>query len=660
MFYTEMDWAMDTEVYPNIIICQFIHMLSDERKMYGAIKANKQGVVYDKWFTQDEQGKLTATSSSYFMDFLNGKRLIGYNSAGFDNIILNSMIQGIRANKGVIDSTYEWGQRVIKYTSPYSMPKSVQKEAFSLRYPREDDNIPYLYIDLARVITGNGGRFPSLKAIGIAMKWPTLQDLPLDPKQPVPIDKLQLLIDYGWNDVEITKRLGLELETPPDPKDDGEITLRSNIADYFGTDLYATLNASRSKLTNIIFEQQYASRFGELKIEQEYIDRKQSTPINVEDIIAPNIAFRDSKLCGFLDKLRNGVIMPGERKALSYQVEHGGVVYQLGVGGLHSVDGPGIFKSTERHVIIDADVTSYYPYIILKLKLAPEHLNAEEFIIVLESIVDERVEAKAQGNMVKANGLKITINGATGKFNSVYWKLYDPVVYYSMTLNGQLYLLMLAEMIGEMGGTVLSANTDGVTARIPVDKMDDYYAVCKRWEELTQFNLEYATYLTYARRDVNNYIAVTDKGKIKEKGIFVNKPGYDQSHNALVVRRAVRQYIVDGTPLSKTVREGDVYDYMYSQTVGKQFDVYWRSTHSDDTGIQRKARYYVVKPCTGVNYGSVVKIHKEKGTETSLLAGKSVYLANDVTDNMPEPDYDYYEGKARKLLLDVIGQPRLL
>ena len=79
-----------------------------------------------------------------------------------------------------------------------------------------------------------------------------------------------------------------------------------------------------------------------------------------------------------------------------------------------------------------------------------------------------------------------------------------------ITLNGQLSLMMLYEMICERIPEAfgLLQNTDGVEIRIPRNKQELYLEICKEWEEMTQLNLEHDTYQKLILGDVNNYIAV--------------------------------------------------------------------------------------------------------------------------------------------------------
>ena len=64
---------------------------------------------------------------------------------------------------------------------------------------------------------------------------------------------------------------------------------------------------------------------------------------------------------------------------------------------------------------------SYYPTLTKNMKVAPKHLDQEAFIEVTVIMMNERLEAKAAGDTVKANSLKITIN--VGMFGEGFAKV---------------------------------------------------------------------------------------------------------------------------------------------------------------------------------------------------------------------------------------------
>jgi hypothetical protein len=79
-----------------------------------------------------------------------------------------------------------------------------------------------------------------------------------------------------------------------------------------------------------------------------------------------------------------------------------------------------------------------------------------------------------------------------------------------ITINGQLSLMMLYEMISEgiPESVPLMQNTDGVEFMIPEKDQEKYLEICKEWEKLTQLSLEHDQYQKMVIKDVNNYLAV--------------------------------------------------------------------------------------------------------------------------------------------------------
>lgn len=89
------------------------------------------------------------------------------------------------------------------------------------------------------------------------------------------------------------------------------------------------------------------------------------------------------------------------------------------MGGLHSVNTPEKFEKRDNILILDDDVSSLYPSIIIQNNIYPKHLGPE-FVEVYKQIRDERIEAKHNGNKLKNETLKLAINGLTGNLQSEY------------------------------------------------------------------------------------------------------------------------------------------------------------------------------------------------------------------------------------------------
>lgn len=80
---------------------------------------------------------------------------------------------------------------------------------------------------------------------------------------------------------------------------------------------------------------------------------------------------------------------------------------------------PERFEPDENTLLLDDDVASLYPSIIIQNNVYPKHLGPE-FVQVYKQIRDERIEAKRNGNKIKNETLKLAINGLTGNLQSEF------------------------------------------------------------------------------------------------------------------------------------------------------------------------------------------------------------------------------------------------
>jgi hypothetical protein len=243
---------------------------------------------------------------------------------------------------------------------------------------------------------------------------------------------------------------------------------------------------------------------------------------------------------------------PIEPPALEGQtVKMGAGVYRLGIGGLHSSETCIAHLADDEMMLMDVDVTSYYPSIILQCGLSPKHLG-EPFLKVYRNIFTTRVAAKKAGNSTVEKVLKIVLNGSFGKFGSKYSVIYSPDLMIQVTVTGQLALLMLIEALELDGISVASANTDGIVLKFRRSRLEDVRAHIKRWEQATGFAMEETHYRALYSRDVNNYIAVKLKGGTKGKGDFADI-SISKNPSEAICNEAVVAFLEHGIPLAQTI-----------------------------------------------------------------------------------------------------------
>lgn len=459
------------------------------------------------------------------------------------------------------------------------------------------------HVDLIEVAPG----MVSLKIYNGRLHGKRMQDLPIDPSEHITPEMRPRLVEYCLNDLDSTILLLDDLK--------GEIDLRTDMGKEYGVDLRSKSDA---QIAEAVIKQALE------KIKGDRISRPDFPYDYTFKYIPPKfLSFRTPQMQEAFEAVKdarfaigNGgsVQMPKALESLKIKIGKG--IYRMGIGGLHSSEKTAAHETDDDCVLVDSDVASYYPNIVMECGLYPEHLG-EDFLKVYKRIVQRRLAAKKAGDKVTDLSLKICINGAFGKFGNQWSILYSPNLLIQVTVTGQLALLMLIEYFELAGIPVVSANTDGVVCKCPRDKYDTMKAIIQGWEFDTGFTMESTEYRGLYSRDVNNYIAIKTDGKAKQKGVyaFVGSKGkaIEKNPTNYVCIDAVTAYLSEGTPIEKTIREckdirrfvtirsvkgGGIYDGEY---LGKAVRWYYstdsRGTITYRTSGNKVPRTEGCKPC---------------------------------------------------------------
>jgi len=302
-----------------------------------------------------------------------------------------------------------------------------------------------------------------------------------------------------------------------------------------------------------------------------------------------------------------------------------------------------------------------YPTLIINNRLKPEHLD-RRFIAKYKEVKDRRIKAKKNGDKIEAATFKIVLVSTWGKFKNEHHWLYDPLTALQITINGQLYILMLIEALTTAGFQVISANTDGLITIVPKDRKNEYNRVCKEWSIYTNFELEFTNYTKYIRKDVNNYIAVKTDGSTKEKGEFLlpDEKSLMQGYDKPIVSIALRKYFLEGKNIVNFIKDHkDIYDFCIAKKTDKKFKNEYHTIKGDDIHIeqiQKSVRYYV-----STRGGILYKYNEENDNYISYCANKYVKIFNDYEEKLFEEyeiDYNYYIGETQKII-DLIEDRQL-
>ena len=139
-----------------------------------------------------------------------------------------------------------------------------------------------------------------------------------------------------------------------------------------------------------------------------------------------------------------------------------GFDFIFGTGGIHGSVSNQCVESDDEFVIVDLDVSSYYPNLAIVNRFYPEHLG-ETFCDIYSSLYEQRKQ-HAKGTAENAM-LKLALNGVYGDSNNRFSVFYDPLFTMQITLNGQLLLCMLAEWLLLILGLVAVATSSRTSPR---------------------------------------------------------------------------------------------------------------------------------------------------------------------------------------------------
>lgn len=494
------------------------------------------------------------------------------------------------------------------------------EQQFNVEVPKTLD-----HIDLIEVAPGTA----SLKIYGGRLHCAKMQDLPIEPHASISEADREDLRTYCANDLATT--LDLYRKLLP------QIELRERMSEQYGIDLRSKSDA---QIAESVIGRQVGQAVGrEIKRPEvptgtrfkyrfpDFLDMTTPVMSQIKRIV-------DASVFNVPDSGK--VMMPKE--LAEARIEIGAGVYRMGIGGLHSSEQSSAHQAGGDYILVDRDVASYYPAIILRTELAPKHMG-KSFSSVYGEIVQRRLDAKHAGDKVTADALKITINGSFGKFGSKWSKLYSPDLLIQTTLTGQLCLLMLIEALESEGIPVVSANTDGIVIKCPVAKVAMMEFVVWEWEQATRFDTEATYYRALYSRDVNNYIAIKPDGGFKLKGAYA-PAGLQKNPTNEICTGSVVKFLVDGTPVEDTIRAcQDIRKFVTIRQVkggavkGEQF-------------LGKAVRWYYAAGVTGtINY-------KINGYTVARSEGARPLM--ELPAQFPDDvDFDWYIREAHSILEDI-------
>ena len=566
--------------------------------------ANGKVVTFERsdWADFDVE-QLVGVLRKYTVITFNGNRydmlLLKGSIAGFDTAKLKVLSDDI-----IVNNARSWDME-----SKYNLPQCKYID----------------HIDLIDVAPGKA----SLKIYGGRLHSKRMKDLPIEPSAIIKPDEREALTSYCINDLDTTIDLYNKLSS--------QVDLREKMGKELGMDL-------RSKSDAQIAESVIKKQIEEIKGSKIY---RPDLPKNFSfNYVAPKfIKFKHPELVNALKVFetepftldeKGDAVEPEQVGKLKIKINES--VYQLGIGGIHSCEKKVNYVAGKDYILVDRDVTSYYPNIILNQRLYPKHIGTE-FLTAYKSIVEKRIHAKKTRDKVTDASLKIVINSSFGKFGSRWSALYSPDLLIQTTVTGQLALLMLIETLERSGIQVVSANTDGIVIYCHKLNQAALSAIIAEWEDITGFNTEETAYTAIYSRDINNYLAFKPSGSYKAKGAYADAE-LSKTPTAQVCVQAVVDYLQLDIPIETTIKsctDPRMFVSVRSVTGGAV---------KGDTYLGKAVRWYYALGETGsIQY-------KKNGNKVAMTDGAKplMVLPSDVPADL---NHQWYIAKAYSILSDL-------
>lgn len=632
-------YVYDVEVFPNVFHCTVKNTETGElHKFEISCRRNQLDELVEFFHTVNTKytfGDLYTTDIKLDTNIL----FCGYNNLHYDNAIINYIIDCYN---------------IMKYKGYRDICRSVFNLSKVITTSSEDDNsawrkwkymICFDSFDILTMLYSNKLRV-GLKEIQVTMQYKNVQEFVADWQADLPENQIDSMIDYNINDVNSTEELLNRCKK--------DIDLRIAIEDEYGV---RVLSKDGVNIGMKILTQKYLEKTGQTWWDIKDL-RSPMSVIPLNNVILPFIKYDSPILTRVLNDMKSQIVSPG-RKGYENKFVFEGLQYSVGVGGIHSVNKPEIIIPKEDEMLIDIDVASLYPSMLIEYEFYPKHLGPE-FLEVYKQIKDERIEAKHNGNKVKNETLKLALNGLSGNLQNEHNFCYSPFAVMQIRINGQLLLLMLAEKLTQLGCRIVQANTDGLFVLLKKDVYSKVNNVCREWEQLTRLTLEEERFKAMYQYAINDYFAITEDDKVKEKGMFITTVKLGKGLTPKIIPKAVINFFKNGVPVEETIKGcKDIRDFLMSEKTGKQWHVEYNNKEQ-----QRTNRFYAS------TNGAYLWKWKEKDTNRfdisipcptekqyqNMLTASGVTLLNYLDDKPIEErkiNYRYYIMEAYKIIREL-------
>ena len=597
-------YVYDIEVFKNVFHCTVFDTEKEElHKFECSIRKNNI----------EDMCKFFMYKDAYF---------VGYNNIHYDNPIVNYCIEFFS------NSSYTYN-RICE--SIFNLSCTITQDKDNLdAWKRWKYANNFLTLDLLTMYYSTALRV-SLKEMQVTMMYKNVQEFNCDWQAPLAEQEIDEMIAYNINDVMSTTEL---LNRSEDM-----INLRIDIEKTYNINCLSKDNVNMGMQ---ILAEEYMRKTG-IPWSQLKDMRSPADTIVLSKVILPFIKFETPILITLLDEMKSLIVSPG-RKGYEKKFLMQNLVYSVGVGGIHSINTPEKIIPKEDELLIDADVASLYPSMLLNFDCYPKHLGAI-FKETYEDIRVRRLQAKKKKDKLTDITLKYALNGLSGNLQNEYSWCYDPYAVMKIRINGQLLLLMLTEQLIKLDCEIIQINTDGVFFKCKKDIYPKVQEKFEWWQNLTGLVLEEDRFKAFYQLAINDYFGVYENGKVKEKGCFITDVVLGKGLTPKIIPKAVIKYFLEGIKPEEYIKScTDIKDFLMSEKTGKQWNVEY-----NEQPQQRTNRFYA---STNGYFLYKWKIDKGERKYQNMLTASGVTLLNNFDDlkENPKINYQYYITEANKII----------
>ena len=388
----------------------------------------------------------------------------------------------------------------------------------------------------------------------------------------------------------------------------------------------------------------------------------------------------------FFDRMHDPSVPTDELFSSKLDLMVGDCPCTIAYGGIHGAIPTYTEEATETRTIRNKDVASYYPHQMTLNGYCSRNIPSPD---VFAAALERRVAAKRSGNKAINQALKLVLNTTYGAMLNAYNALYDPLMGRSVCISGQLQLLELAVHLTQECPTlkIIQLNTDGIM--VSLDNTDEarYQEITQEWQDRTGFELEEDFIQKIVQKDVNNYVEIPVgakgpndwkiKGGVLVRGAVTNADvdfeamgypwvenlngsAFNINTNALVVARAVRDYLGAGVPVEKTIMECNrLMDFQLIAKAGSKYSGAYHLVDGEKVPVQKVNRVYAT-PFTvenGCRYGTLYKTHALRGSDMKISGlPEHCIIDNENTLTLDVVDRQWYIRLAQDYVNDFLGR----